>query len=225
MSTSPLEDSGDPGLPPAGGHASEAASCAVRCQCGALQGTLARPARANRVVCYCHDCQAFAHVLNQAGRVLDARGGTDVLQTLPRNLSFTRGSEQLACLRLTSTGMLRWYARCCSTPIGNTPAAARFSFVGLIHTCLDPAGLTLDEVFGPVTAWNNTATARGDPKPVQKGVGKVFAFVIGTALRARLNGDYRHNPFFVAESGAPAATPRVLSKDEHARVMAVVRQG
>jgi hypothetical protein len=34
----------------------------LRCQCGAVRGRFTdyRRARANRVTCYCDDCQAFA---------------------------------------------------------------------------------------------------------------------------------------------------------------------
>jgi hypothetical protein len=37
-------------------------------------------------------------------------------------------------------GLLRWYAACCKTPIGNTLPNFRASFVGLIHSCLQNAG-------------------------------------------------------------------------------------
>jgi hypothetical protein len=222
MSTSHRYDSR--GSNPAGRTTLPVTTCAMRCQCRAVQGVLANPARSHRVVCYCHDCQAFAHVLGQTGRVLDHRGGTDVVQTLPRNLTVTAGHAHLACLRLTPRGMLRWYASCCSTPIGNTLASAQFSFVGLIRACLDPGNLSPDETFGPVTAWSSTAGARGDPKPRQRGRGRMAAFVISRALRARLTGDFRQSPFFDPQTGAPVATPRVLSSEEHERVMAAVRQ-
>lgn len=45
----------------------------LRCSCGALRGVLRgmSPARGNRVVCYCRDCQAFAHFLDR-DEILDA---------------------------------------------------------------------------------------------------------------------------------------------------------
>ncbi len=63
-------------------------------------------------------------------------GGTDVVATLPRHVRFTQGIEALACMSLSETGMLRWYARCCNTAIGNTPRNFKVSHVGLIHICL-----------------------------------------------------------------------------------------
>jgi len=205
--------------------AHRATAVALRCQCGHLQGTLTKPSRVNRALCYCHDCQAFAHVLGQAARVLDARGGSDVVQTQPANVIFTQGVDALACLRLTPKGTLRWYASCCATPVGNTAWTHKVSFVGLIHTFLDTGGVPLEEIVGPITTVNNTVGARGDPKPQQLGVGRMVAWLTATILRARLNGDYRRTPFFRADTGAPAVTPRILSNAEHAQVMAAVRQG
>ena len=46
----------------------------VRCECGKLRGmaTDLEPASVNRAVCYCDDCQSFAHFLGRADDVLDA---------------------------------------------------------------------------------------------------------------------------------------------------------
>ncbi len=51
-----------------------------RCRCGEVRGivTDASPHTANRVVCYCDDCQAFAHRLGRAD-LLDAHGGSDIV--------------------------------------------------------------------------------------------------------------------------------------------------
>jgi len=87
----------------------------LECQCGTVKGVLADPKSANRATCYCKDCQAFAHVLGQAERVLDSRGGSQIVQVLPRNITFTHGKEALACLRLRPKGLLRWHTTCCSS--------------------------------------------------------------------------------------------------------------
>jgi len=178
----------------------------IRCRCGTLQGTLAEAAWSNRVICYCDDCQAFPAALGCADTVLDARGGTDIVQTGPRFVAFTQGRDQLACLRLTPKGPLRWYAKCCNTPIGNTPANPKFAFVGLLHSCLgSPA--ELDRVFGPPRMEVFTKFALGEPKPKQRlPVLGGLAFV-GHLLGARLRGSYRMTPFF-DHHGEPVAQPR-----------------
>ena len=65
-------------------------------------------------VCYCYDCQAFAHFLVKSEEILDDRGGSEVIQVLPSNVTLTEGVEALACVRLTAKGLLRSLIR--STP-------------------------------------------------------------------------------------------------------------
>jgi uncharacterized protein DUF6151 len=192
----------------------------LRCRCGTVSGWVKEPRSANRVVCYCKDCQAFAYFLGQENQILDERGGSDVIQILPKNLSFTRGIEALKCIRLTDKGLLRWYASCCNTPIGNTLASYKISFVGIVHTCLENADTPLHDSFGPVRAWGNTGGARGEPKPKSSGIGRTIRWFLSTVLKARIDGGYRQTPFFLAGKGTPIVTPRVLSTAERADVMA-----
>lgn len=185
----------------------------IRCRCGQLRGRLKATRPSNRCVCYCTDCQAFARHLRAAG-VLDGSGGSAIVQVPASNLEFTAGAENLACLRLTDQGMLRWYSACCQTPIGNTPADRRMAFVGLILTDLNGDPQTLDACFGPVTmrVCVNSATTVDKPAAsgLLSGVGKVLAIII----RGRISGAYRRSPFFRPESGAPIAKPTVLSATE-----------
>jgi hypothetical protein len=179
------------------------------------------PRSANRVVCYCKDCQAFAHFLDRVNDVLDERGGSDIVQIMPKNVTFTQGTDSLACMRLTPKGLLRWYAVCCKTPIGNTLHTPKLSFVGLVHTCLEQGSQSLDESFGPVRVVVNTQSAKGEPKPKQAGLGKMVGWFFGNALKGRFNGDYKKTPFFRAD-GSPIVTPHILSSEEHERVMRAV---
>lgn len=195
----------------------------LQCRCGSLQGLVSNPQSANRVICYCKDCQAFAHFLGRADEVLDERGGSDVIQMAPRNIVFTQGAESLACLRLTPKGLVRWYAGCCKTPIGNTLVTPKMSFIGVVSTCLENPDKPLDAAFGPVRTWVNTASARGNPKPRVAGVGRTVWWFLGTTLKARVNGDYKRTPFFRPDTGAPVVSPRVLTNDEHMNVMNAVR--
>jgi Family of unknown function (DUF6151) len=179
-----------------------------------------QPRSANRVVCYCKSCQAFAHFLGRQSQILDERGGTDVIQMLPKNVSFTQGIEALACMRLTEKGLLRWYASCCNTPIGNTLANFKFSFIGLVHECLEGSDTPLQDSFGPVRSWINTDGAKGDPKPKASGIGAFIPWFVSTVLKARINGDYKQNAFFLKDTGAPIVRPRVLERAELAALMA-----
>jgi uncharacterized protein DUF6151 len=194
----------------------------LQCTCGTLKGTVSDLRRVNRVICYCKDCQAFAHFLGRAPDILDAKGGTDVIQTLPANVTFTAGQDVLACMRLSDRGLLRWYTKCCNTPIGNTLVDYKISFIGLIHTCVDSSNRSLDESFGPVRMWSFTKGAKGtvDSRPVAMIAG-ILRF-IAMVMRARINGAYMRTPLFSARTGAPIVTPKVLSPSERDAVYAAV---
>src|ERR1700735_2640325 len=189
----------------------------LQCRCGTIRGLVSDPQSANRAVCYCRDCQAFARVLGRESETLDAQGGSDIVQTLPKNVTFTQGVDALACIRLTQKGMIRWYAGCCKTPIGNTLENHKISFVGLLHNCLETPERPLPNSFGAVRTYANTHGAIGEPKPKSKGIGATVGWLLKTILRARFNGDYKRTPFFI--DGRPIATPRVISSAERDAAM------
>jgi len=195
----------------------------VRCSCGRVTGTLDRSFPVNRCICYCRSCQAFAHFLGKADAVLDRHGGTDIVQIRAQALTFSSGQEELACMRLTATGVLRWYTLCCGTPLGNTPADFRVSLVGVIHSCLHAGERArLDAPFGPVRMHVNTGAARNPPVPRATGTLRLALRLMRMILPARIGGAYWHTPFFRADTGEPVAPPRVLTADEHRSLLAQV---
>jgi Family of unknown function (DUF6151) len=185
----------------------------IRCSCGQFRAVLRASSPSNRCVCYCIDCQAFARHLKTRD-VLDAQGGTDIIQVPSSNVMFTQGAENLACLRLTETGMLRWYSTCCQTPIGNTPANWKLSFVGLIHTCLSSENQSLEASFGPVTMRVGVKSAIGAEKPAARGLLSGIGKAVSILIRGRFGGAYRASPFFNPQTGIPIANPKVLSTAE-----------
>ena len=190
----------------------------LQCRCGTIKGYVVRPGMATRAACYCKDCQAFALFLEHADTILDEHGGTGIVATLPSQVHFSQGFEVLTCMSLSDHGMLRWYAGCCKTPIGNTPRDLKTSYVGLIEGCLKSDSPSLHESFGSVRMVINTKLARGRVKstPVRNLVAMLglMKSVIGT----RLSGTYKRNPFFEPATGAPIARPRELSKSERERI-------
>lgn len=186
----------------------------LACRCGTVRGVVrgVSSRSGSRLVCYCRYCQRFPAELECADEVLDSHGGTEVFQTSPAQLEFTAGREQIACLRLTRNGVLRWYAACCKTPIGNTLPTAKIPFVGLIHSFLRPGERKLDEVLGPVRARVNGKYARGDRKHIDaydSAPLSVLLRVYGKLLVWWLRGDHKHSPFFDSH-GAPVAEPQRL---------------
>jgi hypothetical protein len=193
----------------------------LSCRCGTLTGHVGHR-NTRRGVCYCRDCQAFAHALGSDAGVLDEQGGTDVVATLQGNVTIEHGTEALACLSLSPNGLLRWYASCCNTPIANTTRNCRMSYVGLVHTCLRDASESLDEAFGPVRMRVNTRSARGPVNPTPFGTLKAVVGLSLALLQARVDGSYRRTPFFDSQ-GTPVASPRILTRDERARAMSAGR--
>jgi Family of unknown function (DUF6151) len=121
--------------------------------------------RGEQAVCYCKDCQAFAHFLERPDdAVLNELGGTELVATLPRHVHFTQGLEALVCMSLSDRGLLRWYTSCCNTPIGNTPRDFKISYVGLIHSCAAKRDPSLQDSFGPVRMVLRTKSAKGEVK-------------------------------------------------------------
>lgn len=154
----------------------------------------------------------FAHYLDAAAEVLDLQGGTSIVQTVPSAVHITQGSDQLRCVVLKPAGLLRWYAACCRTPIGNTLASYKMHFVGLVQACLVPEkGTTLDEAFGPLVANVNTGSAKGEPRPRASSPLPMVAKFLAGVVRARVNGSYQNTPFFSAD-GIPVATPEILDE-------------
>jgi Family of unknown function (DUF6151) len=124
------------------------------------------------------------------------------------------GIENLACMRLTENGLLRWYAACCNTPIGNTSSNFKIAVIGLVHNYLTDTERSLNDAFGPIRMHVHTRYAKGDIKPKSSGLLTGIFWVTGMILRARLNGSYKASPFFDPESGTPIVIPKVLSNRE-----------
>jgi hypothetical protein len=186
----------------------------IGCACGELRaaarGVSAR--RGQRVVCHCDDCQAFAHWTGRASEVLDGYGGSEIFQTSPARLAITAGADRLACIRLTPRGLVRWYAACCRTPIGNTLATRQVPFVGLVLGKADPG--PRDALLGPIRARGHAQFAKGNPPDAHPTFPpSVIARLLWIATVARQRGDHRRNPFFDS-AGALVAAPRVLGADE-----------
>jgi hypothetical protein len=190
----------------------------LRCRCGALQGQVTHNPRAQRGVCYCKDCQAFAHFLGNPDEILDRFGGTEVLATQPRFVMFTVGLEYLACMSLSPKGTLRWYASCCNTPIGNNVRDIRTAHIGLIHNCVEDSARSLEAMYGPIRMHVNRKSALGTPPSAPVSTFFAILHFVRSLIGARLSGSYRQNPFFQADHVTPLVAPRVLTLKERQRL-------
>jgi len=192
----------------------------LSCRCGHVRGVASEiaPSAGFRLVCYCKDCQAFARCLERPD-VLDAAGGTDIFQMPTGRVTLTAGTDAVRCLQLSSKGILRWYADCCRTPIGNT-VGPRFPMIGMIHSFMDHAAgsRSRDEALGPPLCriYERSAIAPLPPDAPPPASFAAFAGRAFTVLGWWARGLGRPNPFFDAHTGAPLAAPRVLTADERA---------
>jgi Family of unknown function (DUF6151) len=185
---------------------------AIRCCCGSLEGAVTLPATTNRVICYCKDCRAFARFLGASERILDRDGGTDIVQMAQVAVTFTKGVEHLACMRLKPNGLNRWYARCCRTPIGNTARSKHPAFIGLIHSCMQSQ--TMDAAFGPVTCRVNSKSSSNTALKDTGVAALVFRFmaIVATGFTTK-----KASPFFAGD-GKPASKPEILSASEFEKI-------
>ena len=103
-------------------------------------------------------------------------------------------------------------------PIGDTPRDFRIPYVGVVRVCLEDPSTPFEDVFGPVRMRVNTSSVKGrvSTAPVSTflAIVKFFSWL----LPARINGNYRHTPFFDA-TGSPLKPVRVISLDERNRAM------
>ena len=189
---------------------------ALQCECGKLRGHVAAPDTCTRIVCYCKDCQAFAHYLGKSA-ILDANGGSGIVVAHPQQISFGQGREYLACMSLSAQGMLRWYASCCNTPIGNIARNRKMAFVGLSEVCLGDPSASLERAFGPVRLRAVTKSATGAVAPSGLGASAPIAGFAAALLRARITGSYRRTPFFNPD-GSPVSAPKVLTSTERCKL-------
>jgi len=174
------------------------------CRCREVRGIVAdvSPRSANRVICYCDDCQAFAHHLGRAD-LLDPHGGSDIVQVAPASLSFVQGRDRIAGLRLTPKGLYRWHSTCCNTPLGNTLKPA-IPFVGLFAQAFAGGAQGADDLFGKPVGAIMGRFAIGDVPSASKRFGA--ALLLGALRRVlgwRLSGKAWPHPFFDRNTGDP----------------------
>jgi hypothetical protein len=187
----------------------------LRCRCGEVRAVVRDPSpkTVNRVICYCDDCQAFAHQLGRAD-LLDVHGGTDVVQVAPASLTFVQGQDKIAALRLSPKGLFRWHARCCNTPVGNTLTPS-VPFVGVVAQAFETHGQNPDALFGRPVGTNLGKFAIGDVQGKTKGVSlSLLLRVLRLVLGWRLTGKTWPHPFFERDSGAPRYPVIVLSREQ-----------
>lgn len=179
-----------------------------RCACGAVHARVDLRG-GSHIVCHCRFCRGFAKALDRPDLIGDA-GGCDLFQTMPDRIDLVTGQDQLACLRLSSKGPVRWYTKCCNTPFCNTLAKRFPPFATII------AGPDAN-AYGPVWAHVFVDQATG-PVSEPEGTGRVIRATMGRMAAATLRGGWKSTPFFT-DAGKPLSEPRKLTPNEKARAL------
>ena len=187
------------------------------CCCGQIHGQVkgVSAQTVNRAICYCDDCQAFAHYLGRTD-LLDEHGGSDLVQVAPASLSYARGAELIVGVRLGPKGMHRWYASCCKTPLGNTMPTPALPFIGLsIEAFLGLDPRRRDEVFGAPRGkvWGQFAT-NGAPEGSTRLPPRMILHTVRLLLGWKLGGKTWPHPFFERATAAPRPPVTILSQAE-----------
>jgi hypothetical protein len=187
------------------------------CRCGQLHGWArgAAPKAVHRCICYCDDCQAFLHFLERA-ELLDAHGGTDVVQVPPSMVAFDQGLERIAAMRMTSQGMYRWYASCCKTPLENTLTPS-VPFIGMPLEIFRgaPSVQRIDEIFGkPRRAVMGKFAVGGAPEAAMGFPVGHIVHIVAKVFSWKLAGKTWPHPFFDKATRAPQYPVTILERAE-----------
>ena len=159
------------------------------CDCGKVRLSIS-PGQGTRLVCYCSSCRDFAERFD-AGETLDAAGGADLYQTSPESVTIDQGRDNLAWIKLTQKGPVRWYATCCNTPMANTLTTRSIPFATILSANVDDKG-----ALGPVIARVNRRDATAHITEDAGSSGKAIRAFFWRAVKSRLSGAYKRNPFF-----------------------------
>lgn len=189
-------------------------SASFGCRCGEIAGRIANPSprTTNRIVCYCADCQTFAHALGRPD-VLDSRGGTDIIQAAPAALTLQRGRDRVTCLRLSVKGLYRFHSSCCGTPLGNVVGPS-IPFIGIARQAFEIDGQDVEALFGPIVGEVQGQSAIGGAPPGTTGVPfRLMMRALLHVLRWKLTAKSWPHPYFDRRSGTTPFPVVVLGRE------------
>ena len=137
--------------------------------------------------------------------MLDKFGGTDIYQMPISQVEITKGVERMNCIKLKPKGLIRWYAGCCRTPIGNT-ISSNIPFIGVIHSFMDDAGVR-DKNIGLVHEYMCTK----DSCLAERKKTSSFKIIVRILLKMlvwKVKGLNKPSSFF--DSNGPVSTPLLI---------------
>nr|WP_315983039.1 DUF6151 family protein [Aliamphritea spongicola] len=113
-------------------------------------------------------------------------------------------------------GTLRWYTRCCFTPIGNTLTAG-VPFIGLIHSFIRLDAKERQQILGDVKGYIHAKHATGTRIKAARHSGMPLSITIKIIFRLliwKIRGLSHPTPLFDTR-GNPIVKPEVIQHDTH----------
>ena len=184
------------------------------CECGSVAGVVERAtiAEGDYVVCHCTDCRDLVRHFGKQDRILDAHDGTALYQSRCARMRLHKGKDQLAGVHMTDGPTLRWYAKCCGTPLFNTYKNARIPYVTtLLANCDEAASKRLGEPLGHLFLDDVDADTSG-LKPLS--MNRLMRRFFPRMLKDIISGDRRRSELFDSETLEPIAQPHKLTEAE-----------
>ncbi|MBR0551194.1 hypothetical protein J7S20_01600 [Sphingomonadaceae bacterium LXI357] len=170
----------------------------------------------DHLVCHCSDCLAFVRFCDP-DRVPAVIDGVQLFQTRVSRMAITLGKELIACVHLTDKPMLRWYSKCCRTPLFHTVHSGWYPFV-TIHVAIldyDRRAAAIGEPRGHTFVSNVPAALRNFREVSRFGIMARFTVRMWNDL---VSGDFRRAELFEPASLKPIVEPRRLTISERAEL-------
>ena len=166
-----------------------------------------------RAICYCTDCQIYAHYLKLSNEVLNSFGGTEVISVRPNQIFIQRGIEYLSCVSLTELGAFRFFTNCCKTPICNMSRNYRTEHIAILHNCLNHN--VIAEIFENNALHVKRESGKGNtPKnnPVYFIASSLYYSY--SVLLSHIYNGFKFNPFINQGTRRPVVSNIILSTSE-----------
>jgi len=195
----------------------------IKCKCGRFQALLRNSEKGVRAICYCKDCQIYAHYLKASENILNRLRGTEVIAVRPQQFAILCGREVLGCCSLTPLGSLRWFSQCCSTPICNMSRNIRTAHISIIHTCMEKE--LIEKAFGNRVIHAKRHGAIGTPPKNE--ILHLLNFglnYLASVTCTYVTRGYRRNPLINWTTSKPIVNPLILTSEELRKITEIVQE-
>ncbi|MBQ1498542.1 MAG: hypothetical protein IIZ38_09525 [Sphingomonas sp.] len=143
--------------------------------------------------------------------MLDQNAGTALYQSRCAKMRIVTGRDQLSCLHLTNKPTLRWYARCCDTPMFNTYRNGRIPYITTLVANCDSD--QRERILGSPIGHLFTNEATGDVRHlIPLSMAKLMRRFFRRMIVDIFAGDRRRSELFDPVTLDPVASPEMVAE-------------